>query len=103
MILRQVRAVVGRHSIVAEDCYVPAISLAPQHLGRGIAGRATPIITICPDVLALGYGFAGIDRPASDILSWTKRRTARRSTLQQEVAFSADAASASPVRKLKQA
>jgi len=61
------------------------------------------MITICPDSLSVGRGVAGICHPASEILSRTKMRPPCRSILQQEVAFSAGAARASPVRKLKQA
>ena len=52
---------------------------------------------------AAGRDVAGIGRPASETLSRTKMRPSRRSTRQHEVAFSAGAASASPVRRLKQA
>jgi hypothetical protein len=61
------------------------------------------MITIRPDGLSMGRGFAGICRSPSDILSRTKMRPSRRSVLQQEVALSAGAARASPVRRLKQA
>jgi len=61
------------------------------------------MITIRPDGPSVGRGVAGICRPTFGILSRTKMRPSRCSILQQEVAFSAGAARASPVRKLKQA
>jgi hypothetical protein len=46
---------------------------------------------------AVARGFAGMSRPASDILSRTKMWPSRHSARQQELAFNAGAVSASPV------